>query len=86
MMMFGMRITANIRKLKKICFPKIHGKFTIIRVDKNYQCVWDERECPQIIRKLKKQLFFENSRSIHGNSRSQDGNVWNANHRKLSEN
>ena len=30
-----------------------------------------ERECPQIIRKLKKQLFFDNSRSIHDNSRSQ---------------
>ena len=29
-----------------------------------------ERECPQIIRKLKKH-FFDNSRQIHDNSRSQ---------------
>ena len=34
-----------------------------------------ERELPQMYRKLKKMLFYENLRSIHGNSRSQEKNL-----------
>ena len=34
-----------------------------------------ERESPQMYRKLKKMLFYENLRSIHGNSRSQEKNL-----------
>ena len=32
MVMFGTRITANYPKIKKICFPKIHGLFSVIHV------------------------------------------------------
>ena len=35
MMMFGTRITVNYPKIKKICFTKIHGQFTAIRVPQN---------------------------------------------------
>ena len=35
-----------------------------------------ERESPQICRKLKKILFYENLRIIHGNSRSQKNKLF----------
>ena len=71
MMLFRTRITANYPQIKEnINFTKIHGQFPAIHVDSLL-----ERESPQIIRKLKKMLFHENSRSIYDNLRSQKKQV-----------